>query len=44
MRSGSGAISAPLRFALPDKKPIIVGKPNQPMLDSILKACEATFP
>jgi len=32
----SGAISAPLRYALPKRKPIVVGKPNQPMLDSIL--------
>ncbi|KAH9817874.1 HAD-like domain-containing protein [Melampsora americana] len=34
---GSGAISAPLRYALAGKKtPIVVGKPNQPMLDCIL--------
>jgi ribonucleotide monophosphatase NagD (HAD superfamily) len=37
MFPGSGAISAPLRFALPHKKPITVGKPNQPMLDGILE-------
>lgn len=34
---GSGAISAPLRYAVAGKKtPIVVGKPNQPMLDCIL--------
>ncbi|GAA99236.1 uncharacterized protein L969DRAFT_86460 [Mixia osmundae IAM 14324] len=33
---GSGAISAPLRYAVKNK-PIVVGKPNQPMLDCILK-------
>ncbi|KAG0146689.1 hypothetical protein CROQUDRAFT_657039 [Cronartium quercuum f. sp. fusiforme G11] len=34
---GSGAISAPLRYALVGKKtPIVVGKPHQPMLDCIL--------
>ncbi|POW21501.1 hypothetical protein PSHT_02400 [Puccinia striiformis] len=35
---GSGAISAPLRYAMLGKKdPIVVGKPNQPMLDCILE-------
>ena len=34
---GSGAISAALRYALPKRKPIVVGKPNQPMLDCILE-------
>lgn len=33
--SGSGAISAPLRFALPHKPPIIIGKPNKPFMDCI---------
>ena len=34
---GSGAISAPLRYALPDMPPIVIGKPNRPFLDSIEK-------
>ncbi|MBW0506969.1 hypothetical protein O181_046684 [Austropuccinia psidii MF-1] len=35
---GSGAISAPLRYAMIGKKdPIVVGKPNKPMLDCILE-------
>lgn len=35
---GSGAISAPLRYAMLGKKdPIVVGKPNQAMLDCILE-------
>ncbi|PLW56720.1 hypothetical protein PCANC_01668 [Puccinia coronata f. sp. avenae] len=38
---GSGAISAPLRYAMLGKKePIVVGKPNQPMLDCILEKHE----
>lgn len=36
---GSGSISAALRYALPKRKPIVVGKPNQPMLDSVLEKC-----
>lgn len=35
--AGSGAISAPLRYALPDMPPIVIGKPNKPFLDSIEK-------
>lgn len=34
---GSGAISAPLRFALPHMPPIIIGKPNKPFMDCIAK-------
>jgi len=32
---GSGAISAPLRFALPHMPPIVIGKPNKPFMDCI---------
>lgn len=34
---GSGAISAPLRYALPHLKPIIIGKPNEPFMAAIEK-------
>jgi len=34
---GSGSISAPLRFIFPKRQPIVVGKPNDPMLASILE-------
>lgn len=34
---GSGALSAPLRYALPHLDPIVIGKPNKPFMDSITK-------
>jgi hypothetical protein len=34
--AGSGAISAPLRYMV-KQKPLIIGKPNKPMLDTILE-------
>jgi 4-nitrophenyl phosphatase len=32
---GAGAISAPLRFAFPQRVPLSIGKPSQTMLDCI---------
>ena len=34
---GSGAISAPLRYALPHLKPTVIGKPNEPFMVAIEK-------
>lgn len=40
---GAGSMSAPLRYSLPNRKPIVIGKPNQPMLDCILAVFVLVF-